>query len=65
MDAVEQGHKDIVRMLLDAGADTSTADSVSSCLCVYVYVCVCVSLRFVCLSRHIEWLDCLDTCCPQ
>jgi hypothetical protein len=44
MDAVEQGHKDIVSMLLDAGADTSTADRVSSCLCVCVFGCVCIIL---------------------
>jgi ankyrin repeat protein len=39
MKAAENGHKDIVRMLLDAGADPSPADRVSSCVCVCVYVC--------------------------
>jgi hypothetical protein len=40
MKAAGNGHKDIVRMLLDAGADPSTADEVSSCVCVYVCVCL-------------------------
>jgi ankyrin repeat protein len=40
MKAVINGHKDIVRMLLDAGADTSPADKVSSCLCMCACVCV-------------------------
>jgi hypothetical protein len=57
MRAAGNGHEDIVRMLLDAGADASTANKVSSCVCVCVCVCVfvCASLRFVCLSCHIEW----------
>jgi ankyrin repeat protein len=38
MYAARNGHKDIVRMLLDAGADTSPASEVSSCVCVYVFV---------------------------
>jgi hypothetical protein len=45
MKAASCGHKDIVRMLLDAGADTSPADEVSSCLC----VCVCVCLTSSCV----------------
>jgi ankyrin repeat protein len=32
MKAAGSGHKDTVRMLLDAGADPSTADKVSSCV---------------------------------
>jgi hypothetical protein len=35
MGAAGNGHKDAVRMLLDAGADTSTANKVSFCTCVY------------------------------
>jgi hypothetical protein len=38
--AADNGHEDTVRMLLDAGADTSPADKVSSCVCVYVCVCL-------------------------
>jgi hypothetical protein len=35
MRAADHGHKDTVRMLLDAGADTSPASKVSSCMCVW------------------------------
>jgi hypothetical protein len=47
--AAGNGHEDIVRMLLDAGADTSTAGVVSSC----VYVCMCVSHFVLCACRVI------------
>jgi hypothetical protein len=43
MKAALSGHEDIVRMLLDAGADPSSADQVSSCVCVCVCVCVCLT----------------------
>jgi hypothetical protein len=46
MYAASDGRKDILRMLLDAGADTSPADWVSCCIS--VSVCVCVS-HFVCV----------------
>jgi hypothetical protein len=46
MYAASDGRKDTVRMLLDAGADTSPADWVSSCL----------RLR-VCVS-HFVWCAC-------
>jgi hypothetical protein len=45
MQAAGNGHKDIVRMLLDAGTDPSTADEVSSCVC----VCVCLCLTSFCV----------------
>jgi hypothetical protein len=45
MKATINGHEDTVRMLLDAGADTSPADDVSSCVC----VCLCVCLTSSCV----------------
>jgi hypothetical protein len=44
MRAADHGHKDTVRMLLDAGTDPSTADWVSSCVC----MCVCLCLTSFC-----------------
>jgi hypothetical protein len=49
--AARDGYKDTVRMLLDAGADPSTADKVSSCVC--VCVCVCVPHFVLCACRVI------------
>jgi hypothetical protein len=49
MKAADHGHKDTVRMLLDAGADPSPADWVSSCVCVCVCVCVHVCLTSFCV----------------
>jgi hypothetical protein len=43
MKAALSGHEDIVRMLLDAGADPSPADEVSSCVCVCMCMCVCLT----------------------
>jgi hypothetical protein len=51
MKAALSGHKDALRMLLDAGADTSPADEVNSCMCMCVYVCV--SHFVLCASRVI------------
>jgi hypothetical protein len=44
MYAARNGHKDTVMMLLDAGADPSPANHVSSCVCVCVFGCVCIIL---------------------
>ena len=45
--AARNGHSDIVRVLLEAGASTEAKNTVSkrisicTCVCVCVYVCVC------------------------
>jgi hypothetical protein len=45
--AAGNGHKDIVRILLVAGADPSPANNVSSCVYVCVYVCMCLTSFYV------------------
>jgi hypothetical protein len=52
MQAASKGHEGTVLILLDAGADPSPVNNVSSCVCVCVYVYV--SLCIVCLPCHIE-----------
>jgi ankyrin repeat protein len=47
MMAAIRGHEDTVRMLLDAGADPSTANEVSSC----VSVCVCMRVSHFVLCK--------------
>ena len=42
MKAAKNGHADIIKVLLDAGADTEAKDDVSKRISICTYVCVCV-----------------------
>ena len=49
--AAENGHSDVIKVLLDAGADIEAKDDVSKrisiCTCVYMSVCVLYSCIIV------------------
>ena len=49
--AAKNGNADIIKVLIDAGADIEAKDNVSKrisiCTCVFVYVCVCVCVMFL------------------
>ena len=42
MVAAQNGHLEVVKLLLDKGADVNQANKVSVCMRVYEFVCVCV-----------------------
>ena len=48
MDAADRGHINMARLLIDRGADVSTADEVHSmmkCNAMLPFVCVCMYVR--------------------
>ena len=54
--AADNGHSDVVKVLLDAGADIEAKDNVSKrisiCTCVCVCVCVCVLYSCIIVSFY-------------
>ena len=56
MQAANNGHAKVTKLLLEAGADVDAKSNVSKTIFIFSYLCVCVEGRRL-FYHHTEWYD--------